>query len=67
MVKKKDEIPQWVSDEIKNAKFEKPSSLKRTGYFLEVYDKYLKAEESDQESDQELGPGCPGLDVDQSP
>ena len=24
MVKKKDEIPDWVSDEIQNAKFKKP-------------------------------------------
>ncbi|CAE6488887.1 MAG: hypothetical protein QXE84_00105 [Candidatus Nitrosotenuis sp.] len=38
MVKKKDDIPDWVLDEIKNAKFEKPESLTRTGYILEVYD-----------------------------
>jgi hypothetical protein len=38
MVKKKDEIPEWVSDEIQNAKFKKPEELKRTGYVLEVYD-----------------------------
>jgi len=38
MVKKKDEIPDWVSDEIKNAKFKKPEELKRSGYILEVYD-----------------------------
>ena len=38
MVKKKDEIPDWVSDEIQNAKFKKPEELKRTGYILEVYD-----------------------------
>jgi len=29
MVKKKDEIPDWVSDEIQNAKFEKPEELKK--------------------------------------
>ena len=38
MVKKKDEIPDWVSDEIQNAKFKKPEELKRTGYILEIYD-----------------------------
>ena len=38
MVKKKDEIPDWVSDEIQNAKFEKPEELKKTGYVLEFYD-----------------------------
>ena len=37
MVKKKDEIPDWVSDEIQNAKFEKPIELKKTGYILEFY------------------------------
>ena len=36
MVKKKDEIPDWVSDEIQNAKFKKPEELKRTGYILEI-------------------------------
>ena len=38
MVKKKDEIPDWVSDEIQNAKFKKPEELTRTGYILEIYD-----------------------------
>ena len=38
MVKKKDEIPDWVSDEIQNAKFKKPEELKRSGYILEIYD-----------------------------
>ena len=38
MVKKKDEIPEWVTDEIQNAKFKKPEELKRTGYILELYD-----------------------------
>jgi len=38
MVKKKDDIPDWVSDEIQNAKFKKPEELKRTGYILEIYD-----------------------------
>ncbi len=38
MVKKKDEIPDWVSDEIQNAKFEKSEELKKTGYILEFYD-----------------------------
>ncbi len=35
---KKDDIPDWVSDEIQNAKFEKPEELKRAGYVLEIYD-----------------------------
>ena len=37
MVKRKDEIPEWVSDEIQNAKFNKPEEMKRTGYILEFY------------------------------
>ena len=38
MVKKKDDIPDWVTDEIQNAKFKKPEELKRSGYVLEMYD-----------------------------
>ena len=38
MAKKKNDIPDWVSDEIQNAKFNKPSMIKRTGYILEIYD-----------------------------
>jgi len=34
---KKDDIPDWVTDEIQNAKFEKPEELKRAGYILEIY------------------------------
>ncbi len=41
MVKEK-EIPKWVQDEIKNAKFGKPESITRTGYILEVYDKDMR-------------------------
>jgi len=37
MVKKKDDIPDWVSDEIQNAKFQKPKEIKKSGYILEVY------------------------------
>ena len=39
MVKKKkeDEIPEWVTDEIHNAKFKKPEELKKSGYILEFY------------------------------
>ncbi len=37
MAKKRDDIPDWVSDEIQNAKFEKPVELVRTGYILEIY------------------------------
>jgi len=38
MAKKKDGIPDWVSDEIQNAKFKKPEELKKSGYILEMYD-----------------------------
>jgi hypothetical protein len=38
MVKKKDDLPDWIIDEIKNAKFNKPETLARMGYILEVYD-----------------------------
>lgn len=41
---KKDEIPQWVSDEIQNAAFEKPVEFKRTGYILEIYEQDNKAD-----------------------
>ena len=34
---KKDGIPDWVTDEIQNAKFEKPKKLKISGYVLEMY------------------------------
>jgi len=38
MVKKKeDDIPDWVTDEIQNAKFKKPEELKKQGYILEFY------------------------------
>ena len=47
MAKKKDEIPDWVSDEIQNAKFEKPKNETRTGYILEIY-------ESDNKMDIQL-------------
>ena len=46
MVKKKDELPDWVLDDIKNAKFSKPEALTRMGYILEVYsdDKKIDAQ-----------------------
>lgn len=44
MVKKKDDIPSWVTDEIQNAKFGKPIEEKKTGYILEIYDKDGKAD-----------------------
>lgn len=47
MAKKKEDIPKWVTDEIQNAKFGKPESLKRTGYILEIY-------ESDGKMDTQL-------------
>ena len=37
MVKKKDDIPEWVTDEIQNAKFKKPKKMKISGYVLEMY------------------------------
>jgi hypothetical protein len=38
MVKKKeDDIPDWVTDEIQNAKFKKPVEMKQSGYVLEFY------------------------------
>ena len=37
MVKKKDDIPDWVSDEIQNAKFKKPEAMKKSGYILDFY------------------------------
>ena len=44
MLKKKEDIPKWVTDEIQNAKFGKPKSETKTGYILEVYDKDGKAD-----------------------
>ncbi|MBM3906047.1 MAG: hypothetical protein FJ354_05150 [Thaumarchaeota archaeon] len=46
MVKKKDELPDWVLDDIKGARFAKPELLTRTGYILEVYmaDKKIDAQ-----------------------
>lgn len=38
MAKKKDDIPEWVTQEIQNAKFEEPQELKKTGYILEIYE-----------------------------
>ena len=35
--KKEDEIPEWVTNEIQNAKFTKPEELKKSGYILEFY------------------------------
>lgn len=45
MVKKKeDDIPEWVTDEIQNAKFDKPKQETKTGYILEIYEKDGKAD-----------------------
>ena len=44
MVKKKEDIPKWVTDEIQNAKFEKSVSVTGTGYILETYEKDDKAD-----------------------
>lgn len=38
MVKKKEDVPDWVSKEIQSAKFEKPISQTKTGYILEIYE-----------------------------
>lgn len=38
LMTKKDGMPEWAIEEIKNAKFEKPESLTRTGYILEIYE-----------------------------
>jgi len=38
MVKKKEDVPEWVTDEIKNVKFEKSVSQTDTGYILEIYE-----------------------------
>lgn len=35
--KKTSDIPDWVSDEIQNAKFQKPKEMKKSGYILELY------------------------------
>jgi len=44
MAKKKEDIPKWVTDEIQNAKFEKPKELTKSGYFLEIFEKDAKAD-----------------------
>jgi len=38
MSKKKEDIPEWVSNEIQTAKFEKPVSVTKSGYVLEIYE-----------------------------
>ena len=32
------DIPEWVTDEIQNAKFDKPQSIASTGYILDIYE-----------------------------
>ncbi len=44
MVKKKDDLPDWVIDEIKNTKFVESESVTRTGYILEIYDDVKKVD-----------------------
>jgi len=44
MVKREEDIPKWVTEEIQNAKFGKPKAETKTGYILEVYDKDGKAD-----------------------
>ncbi|KAG2478472.1 MAG: hypothetical protein NPMRTH1_490014 [Nitrosopumilales archaeon] len=38
MAKKKEDVPEWVSNEIQTAKFEKPVSVTKSGYVLEIYE-----------------------------
>jgi len=38
MVKKKEDVPEWVYSEIQSVKFEKPVSVTRLGYDLEIYE-----------------------------
>ncbi len=38
MVKKKEVVPKWVSNEIQSVKFGKPVSVKKSGYILEIYE-----------------------------
>jgi len=38
MVKKKEDVPKWVSNEIQSVKFGKPVSVKKSGYILEIYE-----------------------------
>ncbi len=38
MVKEKEDVPKWVSNEIQSVKFEKPVSVKKSGYILEIYE-----------------------------
>ena len=37
MVKKKEDVPEWVSNEIQSVKFEKAVSVTKSGYILEIY------------------------------
>jgi len=38
MAKKKEDVPEWVSNEIQSAKFEKLVSVTKFGYILEIYE-----------------------------
>jgi len=38
MIKKKEVVPKWVSNEIQSVKFGKPVSVKKSGYILEIYE-----------------------------
>ncbi len=39
MVKNKEDVPEWVSAEIQNTKFEKPVSQTDAGHILEIYER----------------------------
>ena len=38
MVTKKEDVPEWVSNEIQSVKFEKLVSMTKLGYGLEIYE-----------------------------
>ena len=42
MVNKKEDVPERVSDEIQNAKFETPITQTETGYVLQIYESHGK-------------------------
>lgn len=37
-------LPKWGEDEIRSAQFGKPETIRRTGYFLDIYDKDFKVD-----------------------
>lgn len=35
---RRQDVPQWIADEVQSARFGRPTAVKRTGYVLEAYD-----------------------------